>query len=363
MPWARLLATLGKAMIVSGLVLIGFAAYELWGTGLHTQQAQSDLEDEYFARLDELRDEAVDDDAPPSTTAVPDEPLDPFLDPEVLAKLQQLPPPEGGDPIGKIEIPELGLDWWIVEGVDLRYLRDGPGHVSETPMPGQPGNAGLAGHRTTYGAPFHNLDRLAIGDEIVVSTFQGKFVYEVMGIPVVDGEVLWRPPEPQPVLGEGELAGGAVVEPPPAVQADSFVPHFIVNPTDGIIFTDYGDNRLTLMACHPKYSARQRIVVSARLVGPAAPPTPRVDPTPADPDDPLPLPAEETPLLEGGDPSRRAPAGFWGLATLLVGIAAAEAGRRWRKFRWLIYAASVAPIVLLLWRFYGHLDALLPAAL
>ena len=118
-------------------------------------------------------------------------------------------------------------------------------------MPGNPGNAAIAGHRTTYGAPFHNIDQLAPGDEIIVTTLQGEFRYEVL---------------PQPT-DEVDDSGEPVMR-----------GNFIVAPSQVEVLDDFGDNRLTLTACHPKYSARQRIVVVAQLVeepAPAPPPTSR----------------------------------------------------------------------------------------
>lgn len=362
-------------MVALGLLILGFVAYELWGTSLHTSQAQSSLEDQYFERLAALE-AAAEPVAAGPTTEPPDAPepeaVDPFLDPAVLARLAELPPPEGGDPIGRIEIPAIGIDWWMVEGTDLSYLRDGPGHFVETAMPGQPGNAALAGHRTTYGAPFHNIDRLQIGDEITVSTVQGKFVYEVMPIPIVDGEAQWRPPPRVLELGpdgdatalvDGESAQGPTPTVAPPVEPEGYAPHFIVGPNDGEILADYGDDRLTLMACHPKYSARERIVVSARLVGPAAPPTPRATPPAPATDRPLTDTGEGggADLLEGGDPSARTPMVLWGLLAALVVVVAHQVGKRWR--RWPAYVVACPLFLAALWSFYANLDALLPAAL
>lgn len=393
MPWYRVLATVGKAMMITGLLVLGFVAYELWGTGLHTQRAQQDLESAYAEQFEELQ-QLVDDLEPtgPDAGSDPDgdEPVDPFMDPEVLAFLATLPPPEEGDPIGRIEIPSLGLNWWVVEGTDLRYLRDGPGHFLGTSMPGQPGNAALAGHRTTYGAPFHNLDRLEVGAEIRVSTFQGTFVYEVLPIPIVDGAPQWRPPPPVVTIeSDASLdafreadetsvdAGDATLEdadslagspegiarPTPLefdpATIEGYAAHFIVQPEASEILADYGDDRLTLMACHPKYSARQRIVVSAELVGPAAPPVPR-EPQET-PGEVLPDEVEPVRLLEGGDPTARNPMILWGLTTALIALAAQQIGKRWR--RWPIYVAATPPFLVALWSFYANLDALLPAGL
>ena len=68
----------------------------------------------------------------------------------------------------------------MVEGVDLKYLSEGPGHFPGTPLPGQAGNAAVAGHRTTYKAPFNRIDELQPGDKIFITTLQGHFTYKVM---------------------------------------------------------------------------------------------------------------------------------------------------------------------------------------
>src|SRR5262249_22686755 len=87
--------------------------------------------------------------------------------------------PPNGDAVGRITIPKIGVDQIVVEGVDVGELRPGPGHYPGTPLPGQEGNAAIAGHRTTYGAPFGDLDQLTTGDVITVQTVQGTFDYTV----------------------------------------------------------------------------------------------------------------------------------------------------------------------------------------
>ena len=72
-------------------------------------------------------------------------------------------PPERGAPLGFIQIPQIGAEFYMVEGVELRWLQEGPGHFPQTPLPGQAGNAALAGHRTTYKAPFNRIDELKPG--------------------------------------------------------------------------------------------------------------------------------------------------------------------------------------------------------
>jgi sortase A len=132
--------------------------------------------------------------------------------------------PLNGDAIGKIGLPSLDRSYLVVEGTDTADLRKGPGHYTDTPMPGDDGTVGIAGHRTTNGAPFRSIDRLRRGDEIVVDMTYGRFVYEVEKTRIVD-------------------------------------------PSEVSVKEPVGYQRLILSACHPLYSAAQRIVVFARLVG------------------------------------------------------------------------------------------------
>jgi sortase A len=131
--------------------------------------------------------------------------------------------PLEGDAIARIRIPAIGISEYVVEGTDLDSLRKGPGHYPETPLPGERGTAAIAGHRTTYGAPFRDIDQLKPGDRIIVDMRDGHFVYRVEESRIVDDEDL------------------SVLEP-----------------------VRY--RRLMLSACHPLYSAAQRIIVYARQV-------------------------------------------------------------------------------------------------
>ena len=129
-----------------------------------------------------------------------------------------------GQPIGRLEIPTLGVEEVVVAGTDGASLRRGPGHYPETPLPGARGTVGIAGHRTTYGAPFRRLDRLRAGDRLRVVMPYGAFTYRVER-------------------------------------------RRIVAPTATWVTRRVGHDRLILSACHPLYSAAQRIIVFARLAG------------------------------------------------------------------------------------------------
>jgi sortase A len=130
---------------------------------------------------------------------------------------------KNGQPIGRIRMKRIGLSKVIVEGTDSAALRDGPGHHPDAPLPGAPGTVAIAGHRTTYGAPFRRIDKLRKGDEIEVDMPYGKFTYVVERTQIVA---------------------------PTAVEVTRRVSY----------------DRLVLTACHPLYSAVQRIVVFARQV-------------------------------------------------------------------------------------------------
>jgi sortase A len=139
-----------------------------------------------------------------------------------------------GDAIGQIDIPRIGNTYNIVEGTDTTSLEEGPGHYPSTAFPGMGQTVAIAGHRTTYLAPFRFLNDLRSGDRIIVTMPYGRFTYVVQYLR-------------------------------------------IVAPTDISVIDDVGYERLVLSACNPLYSAAQRIIVFARLrsmvpLGPARSP-------------------------------------------------------------------------------------------
>ena len=129
-----------------------------------------------------------------------------------------------GEPIGKILIPSIGMDVIMLEGTGKGDLREGPGHWPETPFPGQGGNFVVSGHRTTYGAPFLKLNKVEVGDEIDL------------------------------VL-------------PYAVARYTVTRVIIVYPDEVDEVAQLGREQVSLAACHPLYSAKQRIVVQGDMVG------------------------------------------------------------------------------------------------
>jgi sortase A len=135
-----------------------------------------------------------------------------------------------GDPLTRIKIPKIGVDVVVVEGTTPAALKAGAGHYRGTPLPCEMGNVAIAGHRTTYGKPFNQLDRLSAGDKIQLVTPVGECEYVVTD----------RSPSPNP---------------------------FQVDPGNiAIVANTPGERNLTLTTCHPKGSAKQRLVIRAHLV-------------------------------------------------------------------------------------------------
>ncbi len=288
----------GRTLIALGLLVLGFVAFELLGTNVAESRNQATLRDQL---------------------TVPPPPADlPVSQP---AFQPAPPPPPVGSAVAQIRIPRIGVDKAVVEGVGLSDLRKGPGHYAGTPLPGQPGNAAIAGHRTTYGAPFYRLDEMKPGDPILISTVQGAFRYEVRQVFVVK---------------------------PGQVE--------VLDPTTG--------DQLTLTTCNPRFSAAQRLVVTADLKGPAATATPQasaVDPSRTPPGaeaTPAPPVASEV-VGASGDPAERVPSALWGLAVLALGIAGTVLGRLWR--RWPAWLLTAIPLLGALWVFYTHLAKAVPS--
>ena len=304
MPWRTVLGVVGRLLVAAGVVLLLFVGYQLWGTGLQTRAAQDRLEGTFAAQLEEVDASGS---APAAAAAT-------------LAALQT------GDPVARLQIPKIGVDYIVLEGVDLGTLESGPGHFPETPLPGQPGNSAIAGHRATYDAPFNLLNEMVPGDEVLVTTVQGEFRYEVLA------------------------SRGAAGDPPDAVYG-----YRIVNPDALEILDDKGDNRITLMGCHPRYGSSQRIVVEARLVSDTAPPTPPPAPASAA------AASGGTELLRG-ESGGWLPVIAWSAAILAVCAVALLAAHRWRRWRWAFYLLAVAPVGLLLFEAFGAVTDLSPVA-
>jgi sortase A len=136
---------------------------------------------------------------------------------------------KAGQSLTRLQIPKLGVNVVVVQGIDDNSLRAGAGHYPETPLPCALGDVAIAGHRTTYGKPFANIDRLGPGDRIVLTTPVGSCIYQVSTAP------------------------------------------FVVLPDDWqAVANTPGQFDLTLTACHPKGSASHRIVIKAVMISSTA---------------------------------------------------------------------------------------------
>jgi sortase A len=219
-PLRRALRALSTVLIVAGVILLADAGLTLlWQEPVSAVYARVQ-QDRLADGLDRLE-------------RVP-------LEPAEERALEKIPDPrrrlafraralerrlEPGDPMGRITMPSIGVSEVFVEGTDPGDLRTGPGHYPQTPLPGERGTVAIAGHRTTYGAPFRDVDKLEGGDRIELRMPYGRFTYRVERTRIVE-------------------------------------------PTETSVIDRVDHDRLVLSACHPLYSAAQRIIVFARLERP-----------------------------------------------------------------------------------------------
>ena len=231
----RFLHNAGWTLIYLGMFTLGFVVHQLYVTSWFAQQNQPELAAERIEQWEETEISEVvvvpnqqDGTGGGITSGSTGDTGDEFPEPLIL-KVES--PPDLGAAFALIRIPKLErLDdgWNVVEGVRTVDLRSGAGHMPDTALPGQPGNAVISGHRTTWGQPFHELDALDPGDRIEVETALGTHIYAVREIRVVKPTDVW-----------------------------------VADPREGAW--------LTLTTCHPKFSARQRLVIAAEMVfGPNA---------------------------------------------------------------------------------------------
>ena len=209
------------------MVLLLFVVYEVYVTDLLTAQRQDELSEDLREQWES---------APPA---------DPGAQPGAITRV------ELGDAFAVLRIPRLGEDYTrvVLEGTQEEQLSQGPGHYVGSAMPGEEGNVALAGHRVGKGSPFLELDAMRPGDPVVVETADSWFVYRVLGDPAT-GDVDADP---------SGIPGMQIVS-PSAVE--------VVSPTpDAAASAAPSGAYLTLTTCHPRYSARQRLVVHARLDG------------------------------------------------------------------------------------------------
>lgn len=303
----RAIGGIGRVLVTVGLLILLFVAYQLWGTGLYTARQQSRLKSEFRHELARAKATAATEVPGSTTTTTPP------------------PPPPSGDAVAMLRIPKIGVDSAVVQGVERDDLRKGPGHYPETPLPGQLGNAAIAGHRTTYGEPFNRLDELSPGDSIEVTTLQGTFRYIVL-----------------PQTGDdGSLSGHVVVDPSDVS---------VLQPTPDPKRPGENIATLTLTTCNPKYSAAQRLVVRAMWKQVRDHPVPTK---------PAATNVKATKAGLSGETTSRAPVVWWGLALLAVGGAWWWLFHRYR--RWTTWVVGVIPFLVVLFFFFANFERVLPA--
>lgn len=207
---------LGWTLIWSGLFIMGYLGWQLIGTDVVNARAQAEAEVQLVASLEQTRLELP----PVEEVAVPT--TAPVSAPGTVEYHQENLPEEDSE-FAHMSIERLGVEAVVFEGVSQQTLARGPGHMPGTSLPGQPGNAVISGHRTTYGAPFFDFDLLKPGDRIEIETAIGTHVYEVRE-------------------------------------------SFVVLPTGVWVTDDKPGGWLTLTTCSPKFSARERLIITAELV-------------------------------------------------------------------------------------------------
>lgn len=205
-------------MVWTGVLTLGIVAYQLVVTDLMNQRVQEEARDVLVTDFADRRDALE----TPVTVTIPPETTGTTAPTRQPIDYHPEEPVAEGDPLGVIRIPSIDVDWVLFGGVLPETLNQGPGHMPWTPLPGQPGNAVISGHRTTYGAPFLDLDLLEPGDVIEVETAIGVHTYTVRETIIVSPTDVW------------------VTDPKPGAW-------------------------LTLTTCNPKYSAAQRMIVQAVL--------------------------------------------------------------------------------------------------
>jgi sortase A len=303
---------IGGTLFGIGVLLIAFVAYQLWGTALYTSHAQDHLRNNLARQLHRPLPNSVVPAAASSQTKLPS------LASRTAAST---PDPPANSAIGLLSIPNIGLNDAIVEGVGEGELEQGPGHYPGTPLPGQPGNVAIAGHRTTYAHPFYNLDQLAPGNPIYILTKQGLFRYKVTGTQVVA-------------------------------------------PNDTAVLDSMANRAtLTLTTCNPRYSATTRMVVTAAfdpgLSGGATdgtiststivPPKSSLSAIPGD-------------ALTGATNSLW-PAVLWSALALLLGVALWYIWRRSpRRLRWLVVLVGTPVVLIGLLVSFEHISLALPGS-
>jgi len=320
----RVVKRVAACFVGTGILLLSFVAYQLWGTALYEHSAQNHLRQELQSKFP----------TPPTTTTPrPSASGTPTTAPPAEVVSRVAPPmtdPNLGAPLGLLTIPRLGMsDTVIVEGTGENQLQQGPGHYQGTPLPGEAGNVGIAGHRTTYGAPFYDLDEMRSGDQVTIQTAQGIFVYQVVG-------------------------------------------SHVVQPADTTVLDASTTPELTLTTCNPRYSAATRLVVVATLktaITPGSFATTVSTGTSTTTSTPTTTPVRLPPTLAGGEEGlggvttggQVGGAVLWGVLTLLaagLGVLGWRRGRR--PWSWVAFSMGIPVTLGALLMCFQHISLALP---
>lgn len=207
---------IASVLVVSGVLLVADAGLTVaWQEPLSAivaQREQDELDDALDARVAVLRREL--------RSLSRGRPFEQVMGGLARRERRRL---RRGAAVGRISLPTLGRRYAMVHGTDTATLRKGPAHFPDTPLPGEGGTVAVAGHRTTYGAPFRTIDRLRRGHRVVLTMPYGRFTYRVERTRIVPPTAVW-------------------------------------------VKRPVGYEQVILTACHPLYSAAKRIVVFARLI-------------------------------------------------------------------------------------------------
>lgn len=282
----------GKVLIGAGVIVLLFTLFQIFGTSYIQQQHQKSLRSDFEKRLHSVT----------STTQVNNGPPVPA---------GQEPTPSVGSAIAILEIPKINVNQIVVQGTNDSQLQLGPGHYTQTPLPGQVGNVGIAGHRTTWGRPFYNLNELKNGDKIILSTTYGTYTYSVTSSQ-------------------------------------------IVSPSDVAVLNPTTTATVTLTTCNPRFSASQRLVVQAVLTS-SATATTGSGTLPTTP------PSTTAPTQVS---SSQGPAAsiLLGILTALLGAATLFLATK-LKPRWAVYVVGGVITFVALMFFFAAISQILPASI
>ena len=222
----RSLLPLGLGLLLVGFLILIYSINQTFFSTSVINDEQNLLENKFIVsevKLSELRNKNIATDNSLNNLSQTDEFQESVISiatktlTNQAAKAKFLP-----DVVGRLTILSANINHYVVFGATSNKLEYGPGYILGTSLPGSGGNFAIAGHRTTYGAPFGNLDKVQMGETIIFQTNTNQYEYRVIDVK-------------------------------------------IVSPEDNYVLENYGDDRITLTTCHPKFSSRQRLVVIGQL--------------------------------------------------------------------------------------------------